>query len=188
MKHQTSLRRHQRLSTQGKLARCKPPGTAVTRVPKSRFYDPANDNYETPLWAWREFFVAVPSLRKNLLWDPFYCSGATTHNWKTIGVARFIHKPVDFFTTLPKIKYDVVVTNPPYSTKQLVVAALVGTGKPFVVLLRMNVLFARWFRQLVPVFKLVLPSKAVNSRDRARKYCHLCACSFVSDVGRQRKW
>ena len=58
--------------------------------------------------------------------------------------------------------YDVIVTNPPFSTKQLVLDVLVSCGKPFVVLLRTSVLFTKWFRTLVPVFKLVLPSKQVD--------------------------
>ena len=55
-----------------------------------------------------------------------------------------------------------VVTNPPFSLKQLVVDALVASGNPFVVLLRAGVLFTKWFRQLVPVFKLVLPSRRID--------------------------
>jgi hypothetical protein len=61
-----------------------------------------------------------------------------------------------------RVSYDAVVTNPPFSKKQIVIVALLATGKPFVLLLRTSVLFTRWFRTMVPEFKLVLPSRQVD--------------------------
>ena len=69
---------------------------------------------------------------------------------------------MDFFKSVRKVRYDVIVTNPPYSTKQLIVATLVSVGKPFVLLMRTSVLFSLWFRRMVPNFKLVLPSRQVD--------------------------
>ena len=137
------------------------PGSKRKR-PTGRFLDPTKDHYETPLWAWAELFDALPLLRRKLQWDPFYCKGSTQLHWKLLGVPRFVHSKGDFFRQVTKTTYDLVVTNPTFSTKQLVLDVLVGSGKPFVVLLRTSVLFTKWFRQLVPVFTLVLPSKQVD--------------------------
>ena len=162
LKHALSLRRHRRHSVRGLLLRCKISGTSTRKRPTGRFLDPINDHYETPLWAWTELFHAVPSLRRRILWDPFFCKGTTSAHWESLRVPRFVHSKGDFFHQIKTTNYDVVVTNPPFSTKQLVLDVLMSCGKPFVVLMRTNVLFTKWFRMLVPVFKLVLPSRQVD--------------------------
>ena len=57
---------------------------------------------------------------------------------------------------------DVVVSNPPFSKKRLVVLTLLRRKKPFVLLLRVSVLFTQWFRRLLPKVKLVFPSRRVD--------------------------
>ena len=162
IKNLASLKRHQRLSKQGSLLRCKMfPGVHRKR-PTGRFLDPAKDHYETPLWAWAELFTAMPQLRSKRLWDPFFCKGSTAAHWKHLRVPHFVHSKGDFFRQLNKTAYDMVVTNPPFFAKQLVLDVLVASGKPFVVLLRTSVLFSKWFRTLIPLFGLVLPSRQVD--------------------------
>lgn len=104
----------------------------------------------------------MPALLEMRLWDPFYFKGGTTKVWRRLGVKNFAHSRKDFFAALHLKKFDAVVSNPPFSKKQLIVSALVGTGKPFVLLLRTSVLFSLWFRRMVPIFKLVLPSRQVD--------------------------
>ena len=162
LKDAISLKRHRRLSMQGRLLRCKINASSTRKRPTGRFLNPAKDHYETPLWAWTELLHAVPTLRRKKLWDPFYCKGSTGLHWSSLQVPRFVHSKGDFFRQIKKLSYDVVVTNPPFSTKQLVLDVLMASGKPFVVLLRTSVLFTQWFRTLVPMFKIVLPSKQVD--------------------------
>ena len=162
LKNEDSLKRHRRLSRRGSLQRCKITGSGSRKRPTGRFLDPHKDHYETPVWAWKELLLAVPSLRRQLLWDPFFCKGATSLHWSSLKVPRFVCSRGDFFRQMQSESDAVIVTNPPFSTKQLVLDVLVSRGKPFVVLLRTSVLFTKWFRLLVPVFKLVLPSKQVD--------------------------
>ena len=162
LKNIRSLQRHRALSTRGHLLRCKISGTSGRKRPTGRFLDPHKDHYETPLWAWEELLSAIPSLRRQRLWDPFFCKGATAGHWKALRVPRFVHSKGDFFRQVRTTTHDVVVTNPPFSTKQLVLDVLVAGGKPFVVLVRTSVLFTKWFRMLVPKFGLILPSRQVD--------------------------
>ena len=159
-----NLAQHTTRAKAGSLARCSgiSPSSWNVRGPVGRFADAAGDNYVTPKWAWAELFAAMPGLRSKKLWDPFFCAGETTVSWKSLGVRRFYHGKVDFFKSVRKVSYDIIVTNPPYSTKQLIVATLVSVGKPFVLLMRTSVLFSLWFRRMVPNFKLVLPSRQVD--------------------------
>jgi len=162
LKNIASLRRHRRLSMQGALARCKITGSGSRRRPTGRFLDPLHDHYETPMGAWKELLEAIPSLRRRKLWDPFYCKGATGAHWTSLRVPHFVCSKGDFFRQIRKQDFDIVVTNPPFTTKQVVLDVLVSCGKPFIVLLRTSVLFSKWFRLLVPVFKLVVPSRQVD--------------------------
>jgi len=144
------------------LARCKITGSGTRRRPTGRFLDPLHDHYETPMGAWKELLKAIPSLRRRKLWDPFYCKGATGAHWTSLRVPHFVCLKGDFFGQIREHDFDIVVTNPPFTTKQVVLDVLVSCGKPFIVLLRTSVLFSKWFRLLVPVFELVVSSRQVD--------------------------
>jgi hypothetical protein len=167
---------HRNKSAAGKLVRCHRQDRDSSSL--SYHVRTSSDNYETPLWAWEELFAAMPALRRKLLWDPFYCKGGTSGHWDRLRISRFVHGRGDFFRQVKRVRYDVVVTNPPFSSKKIILATLVDTGKPFVVLLRTSVLFTKWFRKLVPTFKLVLPSAQVDfkgTRGQALSF----GCVFV---------
>ena len=131
-------------------------------MPMDAFADADNDNYSTPKWAWKELFYAVPLLKKRRLWDHFYNEGLTGVYWKQLGVRNFLHTRSDFFARARAPRHDVVVSNPPFSKKRLVVLTLLRRKKPFVLLLRVSVLFTQWFRRLLPKVKLVFPSRRVD--------------------------
>ena len=121
----------------------------------------------------------MPALLNKRLWDPFYCKGATSAHWAGLNVRRYTHKTGDFFKEIQgKTTYDIIVTNPPFSKKQVIMDSLVNSNKPFIVLLRTSVLFTKWFRQLVPTFALVLPSRQVDFTG-ARKQILSFDCAFV---------
>jgi tRNA1(Val) A37 N6-methylase TrmN6 len=121
----------------------------------------------------------MPVLRKKRLWDPFYCKGATSANWRSLKVRNYTHQTGDFFKEIRNnTKYDIIVTNPPFSKKQVILDSLVNSKKPFIVLLRTSVLFTKWFRQLVPIFSLVLPSRQVDFIGPRNKILSF-DCAFV---------
>lgn len=159
-----NLRQHLQKAKAGGIRKCSgvAPTSWVVKAPTGRFAVESSDNYVTPLWAWAELFSAIPGLRSKKLWDPFYCCGETTTSWSTLGITKFYHGKVDFFKNVRKVTYDVIVTNPPFSKKQLVLATLLSVGKPFILLLRTSVLFALWFRRMLPTFNMVLPSRHVD--------------------------
>ena len=159
-KSQRNLRVHKQRASMGELSKCNM--LVASKMPVGRHADASNDNYSTPKWAWRELFQAVPLLKKRRLWDPFYNDGLTATCWKQLGVREFVHGRGDFFKRATTPQHDVVVTNPPFSKKQLVVLSLLRRGKPFILLLRTSVLFTQWFRRLLPTVKLVFPSRQVD--------------------------
>ena len=163
----------------GELSKCNL--LVVSKKPTGRHADANNDNYSTPEWAWRELFQAVPLLKKRRLWDPFYNDGLTAKCWKQLGIRDFVHSRGDFFKRATIPRHDVVVTNPPFSKKQLVVLSLLRRGKPFILLLRTSVLFTKWFRRLLPTVKLVFPSRQVNfDAANGKKLTFDCASSATA--------
>ena len=105
---------------------------------------------------------AWPSVQETL--GPILLRRGDVRALEVLGRSALLPWPglVDFFKSVRKVRYDVIVTNPPYSTNQLIVATLVSVGKPFVLLMRTSVRFSLWFRRMVPTFKLVLPSRQVD--------------------------
>jgi hypothetical protein len=128
------------------------------------------DDRATPYEAWRDLFKAYPSLKRRILYDPFYYDGATGRHWKRLGVSNFVHKDKDFYTH--KAKYDVICTNPPFSSIQQVLKAVMATGKPWVMLLNVQTVFTQYFRNTVgPNFKLIIPPGRVYNDRRFRLAC-----------------
>jgi hypothetical protein len=62
--------------------------------------------------------TARPKRRDHVIYDPYYCDGSTKKLLQNLGFPRVQHEKRDFYkdienNTIPK--YDVLVTNPPYS-------------------------------------------------------------------------
>lgn len=99
---------------------------------------PASDNWETP----KEVYVSLAKrlrLRNDSgvkrIWDPFYCTGRSkAYLQAAFPNKRIIHRRKNFFKWRPR-KYDVIITNPPYSKWKEVLPTLLKMGKPFAALI-----------------------------------------------------
>ena len=93
---------------------------------KHNFKAESSDHYETPMQAYRHIErvlnriakVARKSKESFTIYDPYFCDGKVIKNFKTLGWSKVVNVNKDFYKdiqegTLPK--YDVLVTNPPYS-------------------------------------------------------------------------
>jgi hypothetical protein len=74
------------------------------------------------------------------LYDPFYCDGSVKDRWGTLGFTSVLHDKRDFYADVTAgcvPDYDVLVTNPPYSSdhKERIVSFCASSGKPFCLLL-----------------------------------------------------
>lgn len=75
-----------------------------------------------------------------VVYDPFYCDGASGRRLRKLGFSRVVHAPVDFYAQVASGSvpaHDVVVTNPPYSGDHLMrcVRWCVGSGRPWFLLM-----------------------------------------------------
>lgn len=103
-----------------------------------------SDDYTTPMYVWDMLSLYIPKETK--LWDPFYNEGVSKKRIESLGY-KVYHKKKDFFTYQPK-KYDMVLSNPPYSIKQEVLKKLKENDKPFILILPIGVLSTKYFKSL----------------------------------------
>ena len=101
------------------------PSTA-TQPPQYAFQVDDTDHCETPLKAYQDIVVVLDRIcdklnksRKSLIvYDPYYCNGGIVTKLWSLGFQTVINRNHDFYNDIATNnvpKYDVLVTNPPYS-------------------------------------------------------------------------
>eukprot|EP00049_Salpingoeca_infusionum_P009832 m.167268 g.167268 ORF g.167268 m.167268 type:complete len:480 (+) comp14456_c0_seq1:306-1745(+) len=107
------------------------------------------DHCETPLLAYQHIAPLLDALaailgktRETLfVYDPYYCGGGVGNKLQQLGFERVYNKCEDFYQVVKEDKvplYDVLVTNPPYSSKPVDHVAKLGkflakSKKPFLI-------------------------------------------------------
>jgi len=92
-------------------------------------------------------FEAISNyLPKNkIIWMPFYGDGKCEEIMQELGFDKVIHEERDFFEYEPP-EWDIIVDNPPYSIKKKVLERCASFKKPFVLLLPLRSVTAKYFR------------------------------------------
>ena len=106
-----------------------------------------DDHCETPFEAYEHINVFLEALcerlRKSkselLVYDPYYCQGAVKRNLAQLGYTQVYNECEDFYAQIERgatPKYDVLVTNPPYSGDhvQKILAFCVRQNRPWFLL------------------------------------------------------
>ena len=110
-----------------------------------------DDHCETPQLAYEHIVPVLSTLANALqlstpdelkIWDPFYCAGGVANHLHTLGFPHVYNENEDFYaydhgkTSGPK-KYDVLITNPPYTAEHIpsLLEFCKTSGKPCLLLL-----------------------------------------------------
>jgi len=102
-----------------------------------------DDDYETPKYIWK---MIVPFIDKNkTIYEPFFCSGLSGQYLTELGY-NVIHKDEDFYENYDKHKYDIIVSNPPFSNKKKVFNKLKEIDKPFIMIVPVSTITKQFFR------------------------------------------
>ena len=142
------LRRSSRIAKKVRIAKCPPPMPRVKKTVKVKtvkspsVYHPnaGNDDFNTPANAWL-LADKYLKIKDKKVWCPFYNDGNITCHFK-----NRIHENRDFFMYEPD-DYECVCDNPPYSIKKEVIKKLVENGKPFALLIPLDTIIRRYFRE-----------------------------------------
>jgi hypothetical protein len=108
----------------------------------------------------------LPFLPKNkILWECAWGTGELASHLRTAGYHVVGHATTDFLTQQPE-RWDITVTNPPYSHKDAFLERAYSLGKPFAFLLPLEALGGgrvRLYRQ--HGLELLIPDKRINFSD-----------------------
>ncbi len=153
-------------------------GTAPQLYP---FQVDSADHCETPFEAYQDISLflqlyaeSVGKTKGNLsIYDPYFCAGSVVNNLNTLGYSQVYNKCEDFYEKQRKGRlpnYDVLVTNPPYSSdhveKLFQFVSSKKANKCFVLLLPSYFCQRKYFKEFCEKTNLffIVPSKRYRYR------------------------
>lgn len=119
-----------------------------------------HDDYMTPKSAWEAIQQYLP--KDKIIWEAFYGDGNSGKYLQELGF-QVIHKKIDFFEAN---EGEVVVSNPPFSKANDVLARLKELNKPFMLLMPCSKLNTSYVRTLFGTsedkLQLIIPRKRIQ--------------------------
>jgi len=92
------------------------------------------DDYTTPLYIWKMLLDYLDLGKNTIIYEPFYNDSKSKTYLGKLGYNNVIHENENFFENYDKYKYDIILSNPPYSIKQNILKVLYKIDKPFVLI------------------------------------------------------
>lgn len=128
-----------------------------------------SDHWSTPASVWRDILNWVPF--GTIIWDPCWNEGRSKIYLEDLGYTHVVAERRNLFRWSPPC--DVIVTNPPFSTMELVLAYLFAMNKPMVLLLPSKIWSRPWFRDLVAarevkIANIGVPIKFIKNGTQAK--------------------
>ena len=118
-----------------------------------------HDDYITPKYAWEHIKDYIP--HDKIIWEAFYGDGASGNYLTELGF-NVIHEERDFFTEPPD-KWDMIVSNPPFSKSKEVMYKLLEYDKPFILIMPSSKINTSYFRAWKDKkIQIIIPRKRIH--------------------------
>ena len=118
-----------------------------------------HDDYATPKHAWEDIKQFIP--KDKLIWEAFYGDGTSGKHLTDLDF-NVIHEDRDFFTDPPD-KYDLIVSNPPFSDAKNVMNQLLIYDKPFILIMPSSKINTSYFRAWKDKnIQIIIPRKRIH--------------------------
>jgi hypothetical protein len=122
------------------------------------------DNYTTPKYV---FEMLLPYIDTSMIiYDPFFYDGSSGEYLTELGYKNVIHNNEDFYINWCKYKFDIIITNPPYSSKVKVFQELYKVNKPFCVLVPVSTITKLFIKKIfgkdIDKLQLIIPNKRIH--------------------------
>ena len=119
------------------------------------------DNYNTPVEGWEDVLQFVK--KDTPLWLPFYNDGSAKELVKGLGYNDVFHEDRDYFTYWENDR--ILIDNPPFSLKRVVIDYAWEKKKPFCLLLPLDTLERKYFKKYVKGLQIIIPAKRYSYTD-----------------------
>jgi len=125
-----------------------------------------HDDYMTPKSAWQAIYKYIPY--DKVIWEPFYGDGSSGEHLSFLmnekDMRPVIHKKdIDFYEHNCG---EILISNPPYSSKKQVFTRLKKIGKPFIMICPSSMLNTKYIRELFGTgedrLQIIIPAKRIQ--------------------------
>lgn len=135
-----------------------------------------NDEYYSPKYVWENIIDYIPKDKE--IWEAFYGDGTSGKYLEELGL-KVIHEKIDFFENN---KGDIIVSNPPFSKRNLIIPRLKLLNKPFILLIPLTTLSTQYFAKSFKNedIQLIIPRKRIqfNVLNKKNEIEKTNKCSF----------
>ena len=123
---------------------------------KTEFKD---NDYETPKDILEMLLPYIKDFKK--IYDPFYCAGRVKQYWEELDKICYNEK-LDAFDRTPPEDFDITISNIPFSIKEKSMKLFFDLGKPFIILMPIAAMGAKWISKYFDKLQYIIPHKRLN--------------------------
>jgi len=124
------------------------------------------DHYTTPLYVWKMLLDYLDLGKDTIIYEPFYNDSKSKTYLGKLGYNNVIHENEDFFENYDKYKYDIILSNPPYSIKQNILKVLYKIDKPFVLIVPTAIISKLYLKNIfnddIDKVQYIIPSRRLQ--------------------------
>jgi hypothetical protein len=118
-----------------------------------------NNEWYTPKSAFEDIAHLIP--KNKIIYEPFYGDGSSG-KYLTELAFKVEHHDIDFFEPTP-FDYDIIITNPPYTSKSRTFKRLRELDVPFMLLLPVSTISKGFTKKyFLNDLQMVIPSKRIH--------------------------
>mgnify|MGYP003126496120 CR=1 FL=1 len=118
-----------------------------------------DDSYMTPKEVWESIAHLIP--KDKIIWESFFGDGKSGEYLAELGFQVEHHK-IDFFEE-PSFKYDILVSNPPYSMKPKIFKRLAKIDKPYMMLVPVSTMTKKFLKTYFQdKIQIVIPKSRIH--------------------------
>ena len=118
-----------------------------------------DDEWYTPKYAFQDITHLIP--KDKIIYEPFYGNGASGKYLTELGFTVH-HENIDFFEPIP-FEYEIIITNPPYTSKSRTFKRLRELDVPFMLLVPVSTITKQFTKKyFLNELQMVIPSKRIH--------------------------
>ena len=126
---------------------------------KGSAYIKKDDDYETPSEVLKDLIPFIEDY--NIIYDPFFCKGTIIKEWEKLGKIC-INEDKNAFNREHPEKYDIIISNIPFSLKKKCFELFFSLNTPFIILTTIDSLGSKWIKKYFNDLQFIIPSGRYN--------------------------